>query len=202
MKIYIAVSILALSPLTTFAARLIPSTLDPAMAKAREEAFIPWCTPKEKDPYWKKLSPNHVPIYYERKAGDLSRDIFTPNPGIGYWVLAGLTEKELLKTQRAKLKIDDTLVSASVYQDENGTKIYWALWAPRGRAHLLLDRMKALGIGQARIEYSLIDKFGFWAESLNPVAGVIAVISLALSLLLLFVTLFFGYLLMYKQQKK
>ena len=184
----------------SFAERLVPSTLDPAKAEAREEAFIPWCTPQEKDAYWKKLSPNHVPIYYERKAGDMSRDIFTPNPGIGYWVLAGLTEKNLLKTQREKLKIDDTLVSASVYQDEKGNKIYWALWAPRERAYLLLDRMKALGIGQARIEYSLIDKLGFWAESLQPVSGVITLMSMGLSFALLLVSLFLGFLLFRRER--
>ncbi|HRJ71456.1 MAG TPA: hypothetical protein PLS03_04490 [Terrimicrobiaceae bacterium] len=176
---------LMLAPLLAQAETLIPSSLDPAFAAAREEAFIPWSDPGQSSVYWKKLSPKHVPIYNERKRGNLSRDIYIPNPGIGYWVLGGLTRKNLFKVHREKLQIDDTLISASVYQDEKGNDIYWALWAPRERAHLLTDRMKQLGIGQARIELSAWDHFQVWLSSLKPFSAAMVWASLALNGILL-----------------
>lgn len=200
MKIHAALLILALSPMISFAETLISSSLDPAFAEAREEAFIPWSDPEQSSSYWKKLSPKNVPIYYERKNGNLSRDIYIPNPGIGYWVLAGLTKDNLFKTHKEKLKIDDTLISASVYKDEKGNDIYWALWAPRQRAYLLTDKMKELGIGQARIEYSIFDKFGFLAASIAPFSGFITWTSLAVNLLLLIIVILLSILLSRRKQ--
>lgn len=165
---------------------LIPSTLDPAMAAAREEAFIPWSTPDQSGDYWKKLASKNVPIYCERKPG-FSRDIYTPNPGTGYWVLGGLSQKSLFRVHKEKLAIDDTLISASVYTDEKGNKEYWALWAPRTKAHLLTDRMQALGISQARIEFSWGDKFQEWATSLKAFSGFITWTSLGLNVLLVLI---------------
>jgi hypothetical protein len=176
--------ILLCFPMVSFAETLVPSSLDPELADVREQAFIPWSNPAQSTAYWKKLSPKNVPIYYERRDGNLSRDIYIPNPGIGYWVLAGLTKENLFKTHKEKLKIDDTLISASAYKDEKGNDIYWALWAPRQQAYLLTDKMKEFGISQARIEYSLFDKFGFWAASLAPFSGFITWTSLAVNLLL------------------
>lgn len=173
--------ILTLMPLLARAGALIPSSLDPAFSAAREEAFIPWSDPGQSSAYWKKLSPKHVPIYNERKHGNVSRDIYIPNPGIGYWVLGGLTKKNLFKVHREKLQIDDTLISASIYQDEKGNDIYWALWAPRERAHLLTDQMQKLGIGQARIELSVWDRFLIWASSLKPFSAAIVWASLLLN---------------------
>jgi len=200
MKKHLIILIALILPAIAYAERLIPSSLDPAFSEAREKAFIPWSDPEQSSAYWKKLSPKNVPIYYERKHGNLSRDIYIPNPGIGYWVLAGLTKENLFKTHKEKLKIDDTLISASVYKDEKGNDIYWALWAPRQRAYLLTDKMKELGIGQARIEYSIFDKFGFWAASLKPFSGIITWTSLAVNLILLTAIVFLVILRSKKQQ--
>jgi hypothetical protein len=169
----------------THAAKLIPSELDPSLASARDKAFTPWSDPEKSSETWKQLSPKNVPIYYERKGRDLSRDIYIPNPGIGYWVLAGLTEEAFFRTHREKLKIHDTLISASGFRDENGNNVYWALWAPKDRANLLTDKMKTLGISQARIEYSIIERLRAFAESLKPLSGAITWTSLALNVLLL-----------------
>lgn len=175
---------LALST-ATHAAKLIPSELDPSLASARDKAFTPWSDPEKSSETWKQLSPKNVPIYYERKAGNLSRDIYIPNPGIGYWVLAGLTEEAFFRTHSEKLKIHDTLISASVFRDESGNNVYWALWAPKDRANLLTDKMKTLGISQARVDCSMIERLHAFAESLKPLSGAITWTSLALNLLLL-----------------
>ena len=132
--------------------RLVPSALDPSRNGARDEVFIPWSTPEESGVYWHKLAGTNVPIYNERKDGGLSRDIYIPNPGVGYWVLGGLSEKALWDTEREKIKIGDELVSASAYRDESGATVYWALWVPHNRSFLVKDRMRALGITPARIE--------------------------------------------------
>lgn len=132
--------------------RLVPSALDPNRNGAREEVFTPWSNPEESGVNWRKLAGTNVPIYNERKDGGLSRDLYIPNPGVGYWVLGGLSEKQLWDTEREKIKIGDELVSASVYEDETGAKVYWALWTARNRAYLLKDRMRALGITPARVE--------------------------------------------------
>jgi len=175
------------------AERLVPSSIDPALAEVREKAFIPWSNPKESGAYWNKLRSSSVPIYNERKDGNLERLIYIPNPGTGYWVLGGLTEKNLFKTHREKLKIDDTLISGSVYQDEKGNKIYWALWAPRARAYLLVDEMRKLGIGQARIEFSLVDKIMMWAADLKPFSGFIMACLLVVNLAMLLLNFFLIY---------
>ena|GEM_PF-1941089 len=169
----------------THAAKLIPSELDPSLASARDKAFTPWSDPEKSSETWKQLSLKNVPVYYERKARNLSRDIYIPNPGIGYWVLAGLTEESFFRTHREKLKIHDTLISASVFRDESGNNVYWALWAPKDRAYLLTDKMKTLGISQARIEYSIIEKLHTFAESLKPLSGAITWTSLAFNVLFL-----------------
>ncbi len=136
-----------------FAGDLIElSSLDPELADRRDRVFTPWSTNQQASKYWKDLSSNHVPVYNDRKSAEESRLIYLPNPGIGYWVLGGLSKDILLRVHRDKLKIDDTLIAASAYTNEDGEKVYWALWAPRKKAHLLLDLMKNLGIGQARIE--------------------------------------------------
>ncbi len=184
MKILLILPLLLLS-VTAHCEKLVPSMADPALATAREEAFIPWSEPEQSSTYWKELSKKNVPIYYERKHGNLSRDIYIPNPGIGYWVLAGLTEEQLFKTHKEKLKIGDTLVSASVYTDENGHNIYWALWAPKERAYLLTDKMKELGVTQARIEYSPLDKFEAWTLTLKPFSPAITWGSLGLNAILI-----------------
>ena len=182
-KVSIILFALAL-PVISQAEWLVPSSLDPAFSEARERAFIPWSDQEQSSAFWKKLSSKNVPIFCERKPGNLSRDIYIPNPGIGYWVLAGLTKENLFRIHKEKLEIGDTLISASVFKDEKGHEIYWALWAPRQRAALLTDKMKELGIGQARIEYTLFDKFGMWAVSVKPFSGVITWTSLAVNFLL------------------
>ena len=114
-------------------------------------------------------------------------------------MLGGLTEKNLFKTHREKLKIDDTLISGSFYQDEKGNKIYLALWAPIERAYLLTDQMKKLGIGQARIDFSLFDKITIWAATMKPFSGFLTAISLVVNLVLLLLTAFLGYRLSQKR---
>jgi predicted esterase len=132
--------------------RLIPSELDPQLSEAREKAFIPWSNPEESSTYWLILSSLNVPIYNERKPGNFSRDIYIPNPGISYCALGGLSAAELWRVESDKIKIGDELVSASVYQEEKGTPVYWALWAPKNKASLLEDKMHELGISPARVE--------------------------------------------------
>ncbi|TXI87444.1 MAG: hypothetical protein E6Q40_04955 [Cupriavidus sp.] len=185
MKTRLAILFLALTPLLAFGETLIPSAADPSLAAAREKAFIPWSDPQQSTAYWNKLSSGNVPIYYERKDGNLSRDIYIPNPGIGYWVLSGLTKENLFRIHKEKLKIGDTLVSASVYRDQRGNDSYWALWAPANRAYLLTDKMKELGITQARIEPTLADKIQEWSISLKPFSAAITWASLVLNLLLI-----------------
>lgn len=188
LPLYLVVLGLSLLAGNTHGEYLIPSKLDPAKAEAREKAFIPWGTQKESSAAWKKLSSTHVPIYYERKKdeqgdGEVSRDIYTPNPGTGYWVLAGLSEKSLFKTHREKLKIDDVLVSASKYTDERGNTTYWALWAPKAKAHLLWARMAELGIEPPKIELGFSDRLKTLAEALSPYTSLMALGALIMSIL-------------------
>ncbi len=187
MKTRLAILFLALTPLLSIAETLIPSAVDPSLAAAREKAFIPWSDPQQSTDYWNKLSSKNVPIYYERKDGNLSRDIYIPNPGIGYWVLASLTKEALFQVHKEKLKIGDTLVSATVYRDKRGNDVYWALWAPANRAYLLTDKMKELGITQARIVPTWEDRFQEWSISLKPFSAAITWASLLLNLFLLIV---------------
>ncbi len=184
MKTRLAILLLAFAPIISFAETLIPSAADPSLAAVREKAFIPWSNPQQSTDYWNRLSSSNVPIYYERKDGNLSRDIYIPNPGIGYWVLSGLTKENLFRIHKEKLKIGDTLVSATVYRDQRGNDSYWALWAPANRAYLLTDKMKELGITQARIEPTWGDRFQEWAASLAPFSAAITWASLALNLFL------------------
>lgn len=194
MKTVLLIGLLTLSAGWLQAEKLVPSTLDPARTEARDRAFIPWSAPKEASAYWKDLSPTHVPILNQRREGE-SRDIYIPNPGTGYWVLGGLSEKELFRVHRDKLKIGDTLISASIYQDGNGEKFYWALWAPQDRAKRLTVPMEKLGIGQARIEYSFTDRFWAWAQTLKPFSGMITWVSLGLNAFLILVALILVFLL-------
>ena len=135
--------------------QLTPSALDPKLGEAREKAFTPWCDPEQNGATWHALASTHVPVYNERKHGGFTREIYIPNPGIGYWVLGGLTEQALWATEREKLKIGDELVSATAYEDENSAVVYWALWAPRNRAYLLKEKMRELGITPARVDIDL-----------------------------------------------
>jgi len=183
------IAVLALTGVTN-AAYLIPSKLDSSHAEAREKAFIPWSTPEEGAAYWKKLSSSNVPIYKELKDGNLGRDIYIQNPGIGYWVLGGLSEKALWKTHDEKLKIGDELVSASVYKDQNGDVTYWALWAPDGKSHLLKDKMRELGITPASVELSPLDKLRALSSDLAPYTAVAVFVTLLLNIVVLFASLF------------
>jgi hypothetical protein len=132
--------------------RLIPSRLDSEHSADREKAFVPWSDPEASSIYWEILSSSNVPIYNERRAPNESRDIYIPNPGVAYWVLGGLSEAELWKVERAKLKIGDELVSASLYQADGGKTFYWALWVPGNKAYLVTNKMRELGITPARAE--------------------------------------------------
>ncbi|MBN8708778.1 MAG: hypothetical protein BGO12_12675 [Verrucomicrobia bacterium 61-8] len=189
MKTRLALLFLALAPLLSFAEALIPSSVDPAQTAEREKLFIPWSNPGQADAYWNKLSSSNVPIYNEREAGNLSRDLYIPNPGLGYWVLGGLSKKELFRIHKEKLEIGDTLISATVYQNPSGNEVYWALWAPAKRAHLLTEKMRELGITQARIEPTLADKVLTWSASLKPLSPAITWASLVLNVILLILVL-------------
>ena len=142
-----------------FGQRLTPSRLDPSLGEARQKAFIPWGGPAESGAYWQKLAGSNVPVLNERKTGGLSRDLYVPNPGLGYWVLGDLSEQTLWRVQREKLKIGDELVSASVYQNEAGADVYWALWAPKDKAYLLKDKMRELGIAPAQVDMGSNEPF-------------------------------------------
>ena len=182
--IYIFLILLAIGQIAR-GERLIPSRLDPKLTEARENAFIPWSNPEESSVYWNKLHSSNVPLYNERKHGNLSRDIYVPNPGIGYWVLGSLSETALWKTQGDKLKIGDELVSASVYKDEKGVSVYWALWAPKNRSYLLKDKMRQLGITPAMVELTLADKLKAFSTDFAPFLGVAVVVIFAFQLILL-----------------
>jgi hypothetical protein len=132
--------------------RLVPSQLDPALSEARAKVFTPWGSPDEASASWQKLAKENVPIYKEFKEGDISHDLYIPNPGIAYWVLGGMTEAAFWEVEAEKEKIGDTLVSASLCKDPNGVTNVWALWAPKKRSYLLVLKMMELGITQARVE--------------------------------------------------
>lgn len=128
---------------------LILSQLDPTLDHVREKAFIPWSNPQVSGGYWEAMASKNVPIYNERRHGDMSRDLYIPNPGVGYWVLGGLTAESLRKVHQEKLKIGDELVSATAYTNEDGNTFYWALWVPKSRAHLVKKKMLEFGISPA-----------------------------------------------------
>ena len=132
--------------------QLTPSQLDPKFAEAREKAFTPWGYEEQARVDWQTLSSTHIPVYGEHQPNGLKRGIYIPNPGTGYWTLDGLNEESLWSTEREKLKIGDELVSGGSYEGEDGTKRYWALWAPRNKAYLIKEKMRALGITPASVD--------------------------------------------------
>ena len=152
MKTFGCLFVLLLASHPAFGQRIISSPLDPALSEARERAFTPWCNPEQDAANWRKLASSNVPVYNERKAGGLSRNIYLPNPGVGYWVLGDLSEAQLLAVHAEKLKIGDELVSVSAYENEEGKTVYWALWTARSRAYLLLAKMRELGIGLPKVK--------------------------------------------------
>lgn len=150
MKNYLFIVLCAVGQVA-MGATLIPSELDPTLNEVKEKVFMPWSTPEEASVFWKKLGGSNIPIYCERRPGKLIRDIYVPNPGIGYWVLGDLSETAFWKTQEERVKIGDELVSAIVYKNERGIPLYWALWVPKDRSYLIKDKMLELGITPARI---------------------------------------------------
>jgi len=133
--------------------------------------LIPWSTPEEGSDFWRKLSRSNVPIYKEMKLGEkgeLGRDLYIPNPGIGYWVLGGLSEKALWKTHHEKLEIGDELISATLSKDAKGAISYWALWAPANKSYLLKDKMREFGITPARVEFTMWEKMKMLSSDLAP----------------------------------
>lgn len=199
MKVLPALLAIALTTSAAWATRLVPSTLDPALEKERAAASIPWSTPEESGKYWRELSSSHVPIYNQHKDGNLSRDLYIPQPGIGYWVLGGISEEEFFATHKEKLKIKDTLISADVYKNEYGKTTVWALWAPESQAYKLTEPMKKYGIGQARVEYSPIERLIESTKSFEAISGLVLVCSLLLNLLFLGVIILF---LLYKVMRR
>jgi len=165
--------------------RLIPSKADPNFSVTREKAFLPWGTPEDEGINWKKLASSNIPVFNEHKQGALSRAIYIPNPGTGYWSLAGLSEKALWKTNHEKHEIGDQLVSATCYTDSNGDLVYWALWAPETKAHLIKDKMLELGIAPAKVELTLADKLKAFSADFAPFLGA----SVATILVLQFIAL-------------
>ncbi len=166
------------------AEKLIPSKADEAHSAAREETFIPWSTPEEGGRYWKELSSKNIPIYKEHQGTEgrnpKGRDLYIPNPGVGYWVLGGLNKESLWKTHHEKLKIKDELVSASVYQDSDGETRYWALWVPASKAHIIKAKMAEFGITPARVELTFDDHLRQLSERLSPYAPLAAFANLLL----------------------
>ena len=135
-----------------FGDQLTPSKLDPQYAEAREKAFTPWGDEEQTGATWRKLSPTHIPVYGEHRADGWKRGIYIPNPGTGYWSLDGLSEQSFWSTEREKLKIGDELVSAGKCENDDGVTKYWALWAPRTKAYLIKEKMRALGITPASVD--------------------------------------------------
>ena len=175
------------------AERLIPSQADSVHVSAREEALIPWSTPEEGSDFWRKLSRSNVPIYKEMKLGEkgeLGRDLYIPNPGIGYWVLGGLSEKALWKTHHEKLEIGDELISATIFKDAKGEISYWALWAPANKSYLLKDKMREFGITPARVEFTILEKMKMFSSDLASYTALVVFSILILNLLFLAIGIF------------
>lgn len=173
----------------THAEIVIPSQVDSAHAEVREKTFIPWSTPEECGNYWKKLASSNVPIYKEYKDENLGRDLYIPNPGIGYWVLEGLSEKALWKTQAEKLKNGDELVSVSVSKDKKGAATYWALWAPENKSYLLKQKMMEFGITPAKVELTVLDRLRMLSSDLAPYTTVAVFGTFILSLIFFPITI-------------
>lgn len=185
-------------------AEIIVDALSPEQEGVREAAFLPWVSPKESSARWKQLSKDHIPIYFdyklepqletngEQKDVPRIREIYIKNPGVGYWVLAGLSEEEFLKTQREKLKIKDALISATTYVNEKGERQYWALWAPASQATLLTKPMADLGISQAQIVFSPWERLMEHLTEKPPVPAYVLWASVVLNILLiLFIPILF-----------
>ncbi len=100
-----------------------PSSLDPKLDEARENTFTPWNDPEQNGDTWRRLASSNMTIYNERKSGGFSREIYVPNPDVGYWVLGELSEQAFWRTEKEKLRIGDELASASVYQNEDGATV-------------------------------------------------------------------------------
>ena len=58
---------------------------------------------------------------------------------------------------------------------------------------------KAQQANQPNIKYSLSDRFGLWAKSLQPISGLITAISILLNLVFLFISVLLGYFLFRKR---
>jgi len=129
------------------------------------------------------FSSSNIPVYNERKPGNISRSLYIPNPGTGYWSLDNQSEKSLWRTQHEKLKIGDELVSATQYTNENGELVYWALWAPAERSHLIKDKMRALGIEPAQVKLDFADKLAILSDFLAPFTGIAIFATLGLSII-------------------
>jgi len=151
---------------------LIPDKADPALAEVREKAFLPWVDASGRADEWHRLASSNIPVYNERKPGNISRSLYIPNPGVGYWSLDNLSEKDLWKTQHEKLKIGDELVSATQYTNERGELVYWALWASAERSYLIKDKMRALGVVPAKVELNLCDNLKVISAGLEPFTGI------------------------------
>lgn len=162
---------------------IIVCSLDTALSQKREAAFNTWHSPDEGYAIWKELSPKNIPIYYEKKDGDLGRDIYIPRMGLGYWVLSGLSSKALLQTTKEQEEHDFVLIAASCYTGSSGEKSYWALWVARQDADKVAGKMKELGISPARIEYSYWEIFVKYCADLMPYTGVLMLLACILSLL-------------------
>lgn len=175
------------------AERLIPSKPGSNSSAAREKSFLPWGTQEDEGTHWKELASSNIPVYNEHRAGNTSRSLYIPNPGTGYWSLAGLSEKALWKTNNEKLKIGDELVSATVYTDTNGDLVYWALWAPENKSHLIKDKMQELGITPATVELTLVDKLKAFSTEFAPFLGaaIVAILALQIIVLLLLAVVLF-----------
>ena len=170
---------------TKIGSKVIPSTLDPAYAAKREQAFTEWNKPPRTDEIFKEQSKSHIPIYNEHRKDQSNRDIYIQNSGARYWVLGGLTDQSLLKVHQDKLTIGDELASVSYYENEKGQKVYWALWCSGTHANWVKEKMREYGITPARIDYTFADKLQSFSDTLNPYSGILALASLGISLIAL-----------------
>jgi len=188
---------------TKIGSKVIPSKLDPAYAAKREQAFTEWNKPPQTGEIFKERSKSDIPIYNEHRKDQNNRDIYIQNSGARYWVLGGLTDQSLLEVHKDKLKIGDELVSVSYYENENGQKVYWALWCSGTHANWVKEKMREYGITPAKIDYTLADKLQAFSDTLNPYSGLLALASLGISLitLLLLVAIFIKSALAHRSDK-
>lgn len=152
MKTFRLIAAFFLIALCSRAEEIVLTVLDPALSGAREGYFTTWSDSAGAGKNWEKLSPKNVPVVFERKDKTLTRDLYIPNPGIAWCAMGDLTKDRFLRVHHGKVSRGDTLVSATEHRDADGNVVYWGLWAPRDRAHLLVAQMEKLGIRQARVE--------------------------------------------------